>query len=189
MITLKSGIEGMMKRMIPEVKEVVAEAEVEEPEAEELDIEEFEKEITKRISEREGIEEAVLEEKEAEPELDKEAEEILQDLEQVKKKRGRKPKNATVAAPAIDHAKLLKQFEQEQRVQLETFYKDLVKIKKDVDVALEHVSRVDSSDNVAEAAFKAGRAFNHLDVANDKLEEILEQIYENHDFDHWLDFN
>jgi Fe-S cluster biogenesis protein NfuA len=27
MITLKSGIEGMMKRMIPEVKEVVAEAE------------------------------------------------------------------------------------------------------------------------------------------------------------------
>jgi len=27
MITLKAGIEGMMKRMIPEVKEVVAEAE------------------------------------------------------------------------------------------------------------------------------------------------------------------
>ena len=27
MITLKTGIEGMMKRMIPEVKEVVAEAE------------------------------------------------------------------------------------------------------------------------------------------------------------------
>ncbi len=27
MVTLKSGIEGMMKRMIPEVKEVVAEAE------------------------------------------------------------------------------------------------------------------------------------------------------------------
>jgi len=26
MVTLKSGIEGMMKRMIPEVKEVVAEA-------------------------------------------------------------------------------------------------------------------------------------------------------------------
>ena len=27
MITLKAGIEGMMKRMIPEVKEVIAEAE------------------------------------------------------------------------------------------------------------------------------------------------------------------
>jgi Fe-S cluster biogenesis protein NfuA len=27
MITLKAGIEGMMKRMIPEVQEVVAEAE------------------------------------------------------------------------------------------------------------------------------------------------------------------
>jgi len=27
MITLKAGIEGMMKRMIPEVKEVVAESE------------------------------------------------------------------------------------------------------------------------------------------------------------------
>ena len=43
-------------------------------------------------------------------------------------KRGRKPKNATVATK-VDHAKLLKQFEQEQRVQLENFYKDLAKIK------------------------------------------------------------
>ena len=103
-------------------------------------------------------------------------------------KRGRKPKNATVACPPIDHAKLLKQFEQEQLVQLETFYRSLAKIKRDVDVALEHVSRVDSSDNVAEAAFKAGRAFNHLDVANDKLDEMLEQIQENYDFEHWLDF-
>ena len=102
-------------------------------------------------------------------------------------KRGRKPKNATVATK-VDHAKLLKQFEQEQLIQLETFYRSLAKIKKDVDVALEHVGRVDSSDNVAEAAFKAGRAFNHLDVANDKLEEMLEQIQENYDFEHWLDF-
>ena len=101
-------------------------------------------------------------------------------------KRGRKPKNATVATK-VDHAKLLKQFEQEQRVQLETFYKDLVKIKKDVDVALEHVSRVDSSDNVAEAAFKAGRAYGPLDEANDALEELLEEMFDNNDFDHWND--
>ena len=45
-------------------------------------------------------------------------------------KRGRKPKNATVAAPAIDHAKLLKQFEQEQLVQLEDRYKELSRQEK-----------------------------------------------------------
>ena len=103
-------------------------------------------------------------------------------------KRGRKPKNATVATK-VDHAKLLKQFEQEQRVQLETFYKDLVKIKKDVDVALEHVGRVDSSDNVAEAAFKAGRAYDSLIKVSEKLEEMLDNIYEKHDFEYYSDID
>jgi hypothetical protein len=61
-------------------------------------MEEFEKEISKRISEREqGVEnEPILEEKEGEPEpepeVEKEVEEILEELEPVKKKRGRKPK-------------------------------------------------------------------------------------------------
>ena len=102
-------------------------------------------------------------------------------------KRGRKPKNATVASPAIDHAKLLKQFEQEQRVQLETFYKDLALIRRKVDLALYNIGRVDNSENLSEAAFKAGRAYDKLDEANDKLEEILNDIFDNNDVDDWRD--
>ena len=103
-----------------------------------------------------------------------------------KRGRPRKSQELTVATP-VDHAKLLKQFEQEQRVQLETFYKELAAIKKKVDYALTHVGFMDSVESLGEAAFKAGRAYGPLDEANDKLEEMLEKIYGNHDFDHYDD--
>ena len=105
-------------------------------------------------------------------------------------KRGRKPKVKTDVIPVkVDHAKLLKQFEQEQRIQLETLYKDLASIKKKVDYALSHIGFMDSVENLGEAAFKAGRAYGPLDEANDKLEEMLEDMYGNSDFDHWDDIN
>jgi ABC-type enterochelin transport system substrate-binding protein len=107
--------------------------------------------------------------------------------------RGRPKKIQTVeptVAVTIDHAKLLKQFEQEQRVQLETFYKDLAKIKHNVSVALNKIGFIDSCENLAEAAFKAGRAYDQLDEANDKLEELLDEMYNsNLDLDHWDDIN
>jgi len=102
--------------------------------------------------------------------------------------RGRKPKETTVAVK-IDHAKLLKQFEQEQQVQLETFYKDLAKIKQKVNYALTHIGFMDDAENLSQAAFKAGRAFGPLDEANDKLEEMLEDIYSKTDLEHWDDIN
>jgi len=102
--------------------------------------------------------------------------------------RGRKPKETTVAVK-IDHAKLLKQFEQEQQVQLETFYKDLAKIKQKVDYALTHIGFMDNAENLSQAVFKAGRAFGPLDEANDKLEEMLEDIYSKTDLEHWDDIN
>ena len=101
-------------------------------------------------------------------------------------KRGRKPKETTVPA-VVDHAKLLKQFEQEQRVQLETLYKDLASIRKKVDYALSHIGFMDEAESLSQAAFKAGRAYGPLDEANDKLEEILDGIYGNSDFDHYDD--
>ena len=100
--------------------------------------------------------------------------------------RPKKSEELTVATP-VDHAKLLKQFEQEQRVQLETLYKDLAAIRKKVDYALTHIGFMDSAENLSEAAFKAGRAFGPLDEANDKLEEMLEDIYNTYDFNHWDD--
>jgi hypothetical protein len=49
------------------------------------------------------------------------------------------------------------------------------------------VALTDESETVAEAAFRAGRAYGPLSDANDKLEEVLDRMYENNDFDHWDD--
>lgn len=105
--------------------------------------------------------------------------------------RGRKPKIKTedTVAVVVDHAKLLKQFEQEQRVQLETLYKDLALIRKKVDYALTHIGFMDDCESLSHAAFRAGRAYGPLDEANDKLEEMLEDMYGNSDFDHYDDIN
>ena len=105
-------------------------------------------------------------------------------------KRGRPAKAKTVepTVPAIvNHAKLLKQFEQEQQVQLETFYKDLSKIKSKISTALNYVGFMDECETIAQSIFKAGRAFGPLDEANDMLEEVLENIYAKTDLDHWDD--
>ena len=103
-------------------------------------------------------------------------------------KRGRKPKEELVVAiPQVDHAKLLKQYKEEQKVQLEHLYKDLAKVKYQVDRALTHVGLMDNCETIGEAAFKAGRAFGPLDEANDRLEEILNDMFDNNDLDHWDD--
>jgi predicted transcriptional regulator len=101
-------------------------------------------------------------------------------------RRGRPKKELTVAVK-VDHAKLLKQSEQEQKVQMESLYKDLAKIKHQVDLALTQIGFMDSAENLSEAAFKAGRAYCPLDKANDKLEQLLEYMYAETDFDHWED--
>ena len=86
--------------------------------------------------------------------------------------RGRKPKQATetvVASVKVDQDKLLKQFEQEHDLQLQTLYKDLAAMKDKVGYALRHVGLMDECETIAEAAFKAGRVYGPLDEVNDKL--------------------
>lgn len=101
-------------------------------------------------------------------------------------KRGRKPKELTVATP-VDHSKLLKQFEEEQRIQLEALYKQLSIVKRNVDRALTQVGFMDDVESLSQAAFKAGRAYGPLDKANDDLEEILNKMYETNDLEDWDD--
>ena len=104
--------------------------------------------------------------------------------------RGRKPKiktEETIVPVVVDHAKLLKQHEQEQQIQLEELYKDLAKLKDKVSYALRHVGMIDECGTIAEAAFKAGRVYGPLDEVNDKLEEMLEDLYGTNDFEHWDD--
>jgi hypothetical protein len=103
--------------------------------------------------------------------------------------RPKKQKEESTVAVKIDHAKLLKQFEQEQQIQLEKLYKDLAKIKHLVDLAMTKVGFIDECENLSQAAFKAGRAYGPLDQANDKLEEILDDMYNfnYNNLDHWND--
>jgi serine protease inhibitor len=103
--------------------------------------------------------------------------------------RGRKPKIQTVSTEVTtaDYEKALKQLEQEQKLQLDDLYKDLAKVKYELNSALSRVGNIDSCETLGEAAFKAGRAYGPLDEANDKLEEILERLYNNNNLDHWDD--
>ena len=104
--------------------------------------------------------------------------------------RGRKPKTTVDVIPVkVDHAKLLKEFEEEQKVQLETFYKDLAFIKEKINFSLRNVGQIDECESIGEAAFKAGRVYGPLDQVNDKLEVMLEVIYGSNDFDHWEDIS
>ena len=101
--------------------------------------------------------------------------------------RGRKPKEQAVVPVVVDHAKLLKQFEQEHQIQLERLYKDLAKVKYNIDESLRQIGFMDEAENLSQAAFRAGRAYGPLDQANEKLEEILDGIYNNTDLDHYDD--
>lgn len=100
--------------------------------------------------------------------------------------RPKKTQELTVATP-VDHSKLLKQFEEEQRIQLEALYKQLSIIKRNVDRALTQVGFMDDVESLSQAAFKAGRAYGPLDKANDDLEEILNKMYETNDLEDWDD--
>ena len=79
----------------------------------------------------------------------------------------------------------LKTLEVIKQEELKKLYEDLAEIKKKVDLALTHIGFIDGTESLAEAAFKGGRAYGPLDEANDKLQEMLENIYEANDFDHW----
>lgn len=96
--------------------------------------------------------------------------------------RGRKPK------PKLTEAEVeLKVLETVRTKEMEVLYKDLAKIRRYVDAALYQVGTIDSSENLAEAAFKAGKSYGSLDKANDRLQDILENLYDTYDFDHYDD--
>jgi len=107
-------------------------------------------------------------------------------------KRGRPRKNPPlgsieVVKTKVDHAKVLKQFEQEQRIQLEALYKKLAEIKLLINNALARVGTIDGAERLSEAAFYAGKAYGDIDKADNILYDMLEEMYDNNDLDHWDD--
>ena len=71
--------------------------------------------------------------------------------------------------------------------EIEALYIDLAKVKQNVDVALIKIGFMDEAETVADAAFRAGRAYSYLDKANDKLEKMLNNLYDAYDLEHWDD--
>lgn len=69
----------------------------------------------------------------------------------------------------------------------EILYKNLAILKDFVDSSLNQIGFIDQSENISEAAFRAGRAYNSLDKASDKLTNMLDGMYEAGDFDHYED--
>lgn len=94
-----------------------------------------------------------------------------------------RPKKQTASKAEVD----LKTLEIARVKEIEALYNDLAKIKRYVDSALYQVGTIDSSENLAEAAFKAGKAYGSLDKANDRLQDVLQNLYETYDVEHWED--
>jgi len=101
--------------------------------------------------------------------------------------RPKKQKEIVPFMEQADYVKLVKDFDEERKLQMTELYKDLAKIKDKVNYALRHVGMMDECGTIAEAAFKAGRVYGPLDEVNDQLETMLENLYENNDFEHWDD--
>jgi hypothetical protein len=81
----------------------------------------------------------------------------------------------------------LRQLSKIRDKELEILYKDLAILKSFVDLSLTQIGFIDSSESLGEAAFKAGRAYGPLDKANDKLTNMLENMFEEGDFDYYED--
>lgn len=73
--------------------------------------------------------------------------------------------------------------------EIEALYIDLARVKQNVDEALTKVGFMDEAETVADAAFRAGRAYSYLDKANDKLEEMLNNLFDSYDLEDWGDIN
>lgn len=96
--------------------------------------------------------------------------------------KGRKPKVQATKAE-VD----LKVLEIARVKEIEALYIDLARVKQNVDDALIKVGFMDEVDSIAAAAFKAGRVYSFLDKANDKLEEMLNNLYDTYDLEDWSD--
>lgn len=77
----------------------------------------------------------------------------------------------------------------EEKKELEKVYIELAKLKVLVDDAHTRVSFVDEAETVSQIAFKAGRAYEKLSEALDKLTSILDDIYDENDFDYYESLN
>ena len=106
-------------------------------------------------------------------------------------KRGRKPKTESAVVKTqltvADYEKTLKKREEEQLVQLETMYIKLAKIRNLIENGMDKLHNVDDCESLSAVGFQAGRAFANIAEASVKLEKILDDIYDDNNFDYYSD--
>ena len=56
-----------------------------------------------------------------------------------------------------------------------------------MDAAYSNIARMDEAESLAAAVFNAGRAYVQLSAVMDKLEEMLDNIYDNNDVEYYND--
>jgi len=100
-------------------------------------------------------------------------------------KRGR-PKKAQLVNQAKTELKMLETVRGREQ---EILYNDLAKLRTNILTSLQYISDIDRSETIADAAFKAGRGYDYLNKASSQVEDMLENMYEANDFDHYDDIN
>ena len=86
-----------------------------------------------------------------------------------------------------EELKELKFLAEIRKKELKILYKDLAILKHLVSSSLTDLSAIDMSDTVGEAAFKAGKAYVPLNRVDDKLEKMLDDLYEANQFEYYQD--
>ena len=97
------------------------------------------------------------------------------------------PSEKKVEANDAEELKELKFLAEIREKELEILYKDLAILKDLVNTSLNQVGLMDQCETLSEAAFRAGRAYGPLDKANDKLDNMLTDLYEGNDFEYYTD--
>lgn len=96
----------------------------------------------------------------------------------------RPKKQAETNSEELEELRFLSKIREKE---LQILYKDLAILKNNVEIALTQIGLINSCQSLSEAAFKAGKAFNPLDKASDKLSDMLENLYVTNDFEHYDD--
>lgn len=105
-------------------------------------------------------------------------------------KRGRPKKTLSVLIDSLkeNEKKVDNTTEKEAIKEIKEIYESLNKLRTSIEIAIEIIVQIENSKKVADVAFKAGRTYHELQAANTLVEEVLDGIYDKHNFDHYYDF-
>lgn len=104
-------------------------------------------------------------------------------------KRGRPAKGLSVLIDSLkkDEKKVDTTTEKEALKEIKEIYESLSKLRTSIEKSTEILVQIEDCKKVTDVVFKAGQTYHELQIANTLLEEVLDGIYDKHDFDHYYD--